>query len=414
MRALAAVLGSEGDVVPFIALGQRLAERGHELVLAGFEDFATRVQTEGIDYLPLPGDCQRLMRRLLGDTKGVLDAVRGFREMMGEPAVFEALEGAMDGVDVVLHNQFTEMARLLSAAAGVPCLRVLAYPTEPGRRYSLVDPRRNDGSWRAAAWHRTSNLMMVWAMAPVMGAWRRRLGLSRFCPCRPDATLYQFSPTLSPPDPAWGERVHVTGEWLCRPQDPEHLDEKVEDFLGKGEAPLLVSFGSVASSQLARARVWVRELLVERRQRAIIVEPEHPRGEEDGLLSLARVPFEAVLGRCRGVISHGGVGTTGAALRAGVPVMTVAFGGDQQFHAQAVHRNGAGPAYIDAQRGELTRRMLAVRMDELLSGDHDEAARGLAPRLKAEQGVDEAVEVLLGLTAGFRDASEKAIGENGQ
>ena len=51
--------------------------------------------------------------------------------------------------------------------------------------------------------------------------------------------------------------------------------------------------------------------------------------------------------------------------------------------------------------------MLAVRMDELLSGDHDEAARGLAPRLKAEQGVDEAVGVLLGLTAGSRDALER-------
>lgn len=397
MKALAAVLGSEGDVAPFVVLGRRLAERGHGMVIAGFEEFASRVRAEGIDYVVLPGSCEQLMRRLLGDTKGVMDAVRGVREMLGDPGIFTALEKAMNGVDIVAYNQFTEVTRLLAVAADVPSVRVQVYPTEPCRSYSLIDPRRNDGTWRAPVMHRVSNLLMTWAMAPVMRGWRQRLGLPRRAGRGSTHTLYQFSPSLNPPDPAWGEHVHVTGEWLSQAPSAENPDEQVEDFLGWGSPPLLISFGSVSSSHLPPARAWLRELLTERKLRAIIVDPEQPRGETDGILTLERVPFASVLPRCRGVICHGSLGTTGAALRAGLPCLVVAFGGDQHFHAQAVCRNGAGPAYIDAQRGELTRDVLATRIEELVSGAYDEAASSWTSRLKADPGVDEAVSLLLEL-----------------
>ena len=51
MKALAVVLGSEGDVSPFIVLGRRLAERGHKMMIAGFQEFAARVEADGIDYI---------------------------------------------------------------------------------------------------------------------------------------------------------------------------------------------------------------------------------------------------------------------------------------------------------------------------------------------------------------------------
>ena len=404
MKALAAVLGSEGDVGPFVVLGRRLAERGHGLVIAGFEEFRSRVRAEGMDYVVLPGNCEQLMRRLLGDTKGVMDAVRGVREMLGDPGIFTALEKAMSGVDIVMHTQFTEVTRLLAAAAEVPSVRVQVYPTEPCRSYSLVDPRRNDGTWRAVAMHRVSNLLMAWAMSPVMRGWRQRLGLPRRAGRGSPHTLYQFSPSLNPPDPAWGAHVHVTGEWLSQASRVEPASEQVEAFLGRGSPPLLVSFGSVSSSHLPPARAWVRELLAGRHIRAIVVDPEYPPGEAEGILTVDRVPFSTVLPRCRGVICHGSLGTTGAALRAGLPCLVVAFGGDQHFHAQAVCRNGAGPAYIDAQRGELTRSVLATRIEELVSGAYDQAASSWSSRLKADPGVDRAVGLLLELTEGGRSA----------
>lgn len=398
VKALAVVLGSEGDVSPFIVLGRRLAERGHKMMIAGFQEFAARVEADGIDYIAVPGSCEQLMRRLLGDVESVADAVRGVREMLGNPGIFDALEGVMRDVDVVMYNQFGEVARLLSAAAGVPCVRVQVYPSDPCRSYSLVDPRRHDGTWRAPVIHRLSNLMMVWAMAPVMSAWRRRLGLSRRSVPRRVRTIYQFSPSLNPPDPAWGSNVHVTGEWIDNSSASERLDAQVENFLGRGDAPLLVTFGSVVSSRLPQARTWIEEILLERKLRAIIVDPSRPNGERNGIIGVARVPYGAVLPQCRGMICHGSLGATGAGARAGVPCLVIAFGGDQHFHAQTVFRNGAGPDYIDAQRGELTRPVLVSRIEELVSGSYDEAAHGLAYRTADDPGVDAAVDLLLELS----------------
>ena len=399
MRVLAVVMGSQGDLLPFVHLGGALGARGHETVIAGFDEFAETIagrQIQGVEYVSLPGDCQEMMKRLLGDSEGMLDAVRGVRQMLGDPAIFEALEGAMAGVDVVMHNQFGEVARLLGASRGVPSVRVQVYPTEPCRSYSLVDPRNLDGTRRAVLIHRLSNAMMTWAMGPVMKTWRRRLGLGRGVLRGSPQTIYQFSPGLNPPDPAWGPHVHVTGEWL-NPDPAPLLREDVEDFLQRGEAPLLVSFGSVASDRLRDLWRWTREVLVEQGLRAIIVDPDQGSGESDGLLTVDRVPFTVVLPRCRAVLCHGSLGTTGAALRAGLPCLTVAFGGDQQFHAQAVRRNGAGPAYIDAQRGELTRRALGAGVADLVSGGYDQAARTMPQLLSADPGLDAAVELMVGL-----------------
>lgn len=43
------------------------------------------------------------------------------------------------------------------------------------------------------------------------------------------------------------------------------------------------------------------------------------------------VPHEWLLSQARGVIHHGGAGTTYAGLRAGCPTFIMAFGGDQLF-----------------------------------------------------------------------------------
>jgi len=163
VKALAVVLGSEGDVSPFIVLGRRLAERGHKMMIAGFQEFAARVEADGIDYIAVPGSCEQLMRRLLGDVESVADAVRGVREMLGNPGIFDALEGVMRDVDVVMYNQFGEVARLLSAAAGVPCVRVRGMP-DRSASCRTDHPRAPSSSRRIAtraAFNRPGSILLI-------------------------------------------------------------------------------------------------------------------------------------------------------------------------------------------------------------------------------------------------------------
>jgi UDP:flavonoid glycosyltransferase YjiC (YdhE family) len=94
------------------------------------------------------------------------------------------------------------------------------------------------------------------------------------------------------------------------------------------------------------------------------------------------------------VVHHGGAGTTAAALRAGVPAIVVPFHGDQPFWAQRVHRAGAGPRPIP--RTKLTVERLAGALREATQRPElGETARALGERIRAEDGVGRAVELIL-------------------
>jgi sterol 3beta-glucosyltransferase len=97
-------------------------------------------------------------------------------------------------------------------------------------------------------------------------------------------------------------------------------------------------------------------------------------------------------------VHHGGAGTTGAGLRAGVPNILVPFTSDQPFWAGRIRALGAGPEPILLRK--LTAGRLAAAIDRAL---HDEPmrerCRGLGERIGAEDGTARAVEWVI------RDAS---------
>lgn len=58
---------------------------------------------------------------------------------------------------------------------------------------------------------------------------------------------------------------------------------------------------------------------------------------------LSYAPYEWLFPRVAAVVHHGGAGTTGAGLRAGVPALVVPFLFDQFFWGQRLHALGVGP-----------------------------------------------------------------------
>ena len=55
------VVGSRGDVQPFVALGNELQRHGHRVRLATHGVFEQFVQKEGLDFYPIGGDPTQLM-----------------------------------------------------------------------------------------------------------------------------------------------------------------------------------------------------------------------------------------------------------------------------------------------------------------------------------------------------------------
>ena len=95
----------------------------------------------------------------------------------------------------------------------------------------------------------------------------------------------------------------------------------------------------------------------------------------------------------RAVVHHGGAGTTGAGLRAGVPNIVVPFTSDQPFWASLVRKLGAGPEPIPLRK--LTAERLAAAIDKALNDAAMRArCRELGKKIDAEDGVDQVVELV--------------------
>lgn len=56
LKIVMLVVGTRGDVQPFIALAKRLQEFGHHVRLASHVNFRTFVKSAGVDFYPLGGD----------------------------------------------------------------------------------------------------------------------------------------------------------------------------------------------------------------------------------------------------------------------------------------------------------------------------------------------------------------------
>jgi UDP:flavonoid glycosyltransferase YjiC (YdhE family) len=104
------------------------------------------------------------------------------------------------------------------------------------------------------------------------------------------------------------------------------------------------------------------------------------------------VPQSMVLGRCRVVVSHGGSGTTYAALSHGLPQLCLPQGADQFLNAAGIERCGAGLALMG---DDIDAGAVAGAVDRLLrEPSFRSAAEGVAAEIARMPGPDEVAGVL--------------------
>ena len=141
----------------------------------------------------------------------------------------------------------------------------------------------------------------------------------------------------------------------------------------------------------------VREALRLSGQRAVVgLRPDQLRTqiETDVFLPIGDVPFEWLFPKMAAVIHSGGAGTVAAAMRAGVPNVTIPFFSDQPFWSRRVAAAGAGPPPIPQR--QLTAERLAGAIRRAVEDNaiiHSAAALG--DKIRAEKGVQRAAEIIM-------------------
>jgi sterol 3beta-glucosyltransferase len=110
----------------------------------------------------------------------------------------------------------------------------------------------------------------------------------------------------------------------------------------------------------------------------------------DDVQSVGDVPHEVLFPLMAAVVHHGGAGTTGAGLAAGVPNVVCPFFSDQPFWGRRVFALGVGPPPLPIKG--LTRETLAARLRAVPK--YREKSAQLGRLLRVEDGVKTAVDLI--------------------
>jgi UDP:flavonoid glycosyltransferase YjiC (YdhE family) len=403
MRIAVVCNDTRGGIQPYVALGLGLRAAGHEVRAMAPSELAPMFTDVGIPAAPLSGDPELMRQGTAMAEKGMIASMRfAARELPNILATWtrETLE-ACEGADV-LTGGVGGMGMGLSVAEklGKPFiethLQPVGAPTDayPGVLFPGV-PRWLGGFGRRMSHHLSEMAFWMPFKGAMMAAREKVLGLSgRPIAADGQPVMYGFSRHVLEV-PAGRERArHVTGYWTLPAGPTWRPPSALEAFLDRGGPVVSIGFGSMASSDPKALTALVVGAVRRAGVRAVLL------AGWGGLTSIPdasdvfcadALPHDWLFPRVAAVGHHGGAGTTGAALRAGVPAVVVPFTMDQPFWGSRVAALGVGPAPIP--RARLTEERLA---DALRRAVTDEAMRGRASDLgaliRAEDGVANAVE----------------------
>ncbi|MEU2398578.1 MULTISPECIES: glycosyltransferase [Streptomyces] len=402
MRIMIAAAGSRGDVAPYTGLGAALRRAGHDVALAATDSFAPLAHAAGLEFRGLPADTRA--RGDVTDKRGLMRAASAFVTQLGE-----GFADAVDkGTDLLLLSTTTApLGWHVVEATGTPSLGVYLQPTAPtGDFPPVVTGSRSLGRLANRAAGRFALRMADRVYTQAAAQLRRRLALPPASPSEVRRrqeqanwpVLHGFSTALVPRPTDWRPGLDVVGTWWPHHDPAERLPAELEDFLSAGPRPVLVGFGSMASGDGER----LSEIAVGALRRAGlrgILQAGSARlaADADDVLTIGDVPHALLCPRLAAVVHHGGAGTSAAALRAGVPAVTVPVTADQPFWASRLAAVGAAPAPVPF--GSLTAERLADALDRVVTREsYGRAATRAAQHMATEDGAQRVLRAVQQLT----------------
>jgi UDP:flavonoid glycosyltransferase YjiC (YdhE family) len=430
-----ATWGSFGDLHPYVAIGLELQRRGHRVTLATASLYRGKVETLGLGYAPLrpdlpaPSEAGEIIRR-------VMDLRHGTGYLFEELLMphlresFDDLLRAAEGADLLVTHPVTFAAPLVAQAKKlrwvstvlapaslfsvhdppVPPLPALAHLFRlglPVRKAYVAIARRITGNW----------------LHPVQQL-RRELGL----PCgshplfegqhSPYRVLALFSRALGAPQRDWPANTKQTGfafydqrgEITLPQPDAAHkvaasidkgdrngsgMSTDLSTFLNDGEAPIVFTLGSSAvmdAGEFYRESATAARLLG---RRAVLLAGSGealPRELPPGVAAFDYAPYSELFPRAAAIVHQGGVGTTGQAMRAGVPMLVMPYSHDQPDHAARMVRLGIGRQIA---RSRYTAGRAARELERLLTdGNYARRATAIGEQVRREDGVGAACDAI--------------------
>lgn len=418
MKVSIQVLGSLGDVMPFITTARRLKALGADVSILAPQDYTTIILDHGIAAAPPPAFSLASWNHEAeqrGTLAGPFNFLRDWNEMVVpyvDDIMAHALQAA-EGADAILANGICAPAKLAAEFSRIPYLLHALQPViAPTGEIPCAMVWR---PWQGRLFNR-AGYGTVWAaqkmMEQALKPHRTRLGLRDMPPLDHTRThldhalprITSVSPALLPHKPAdWKAHDHLLPYPSLDLADPAVLPADARAFAAAGAPPLYIGLGSLEAETPDALIDAVFSALDTRDLRAFV-----SAGIADRLSPQQRakhhvighVPHAALFPLCGAILHHGGAGTLDTALRAGIPQVILPQRLDQFWHAKRLQEIGVAPAPLVSR--SVAADAVGGAFDLVLGPGVQMRARELAGPLRERDGARELAELTISETERFR------------
>ncbi|XP_073008666.1 sterol 3-beta-glucosyltransferase UGT80A2-like isoform X8 [Typha latifolia] len=406
MQIAMLIVGTRGDVQPFIAIGKRLQDYGHRVRLATHANFREFVLTAGLEFYPLGGD-PKILAEYMVKNKGFLPSAPSevhIQRKQIKGIIFSLLPACTDpDVDTgipfeagaIIANPPAYGHTHVAEALKVPVHVFFTMPWTPTNEFPHPLSRvRHPAAYRLS--YQIVDSMIWLGIRDIINDFRKKK-----LKLRPVTYLsgaqgsdsdiphgYIWSPHIVPKPKDWGPKIDVVGFCFLDLASNYEPPESLMKWLDAGDKPIYIGFGSLPVQEPEKMTRIIVEALEITGQRGIINKGWGGLGNlaetMEFVYLLDNVPHDWLFLQCKAVLHHGGAGTTAAGLKAACPTTVVPFFGDQPFWGNRVHARGLGPPPIPID--QFTQQKLVDAIQFMMDPKVKERAVELAKAIELEDG----------------------------
>uniref|UniRef100_V5GF98 Sterol 3-beta-glucosyltransferase n=1 Tax=Kalmanozyma brasiliensis (strain GHG001) TaxID=1365824 RepID=V5GF98_KALBG len=412
-------IGSRGDVQPYIALAKGLQADGHRVRIATHAEFGDWILGHGIEFSEIGGDPAELMRICVENgtftVSFLREGVTRFRDWLDD--LLASAWRACQGSDVIIECPSAIAGIHVAEALQVPYFRAFTMPWTRTRAYphAFAVPNKKAGGNYNYMSYVIFDQMFWRASSFQINRWRKNLlGLK---PTNFDKLeqhkvpfIYNFSPSLVPRPLDWFEWIHVTGFWFLDNPDnssskkwepPADLVAFIRRARERKRKLVYIGWGSIVVPDAEAMTRCVLQAVQKSGVCAILSKGWSDRLSAKGstavdaaaaedVFQVTSVPHDWLFPQIDAACHHGGAGTLGASLRAGLPTVVKPYFGDQFFWGQQIESLGVGSCVR-----QLTADGLAAALVMATTNTKQiERARKLGEQIRSEDGVANAVKAI--------------------
>ena len=389
MNIVIIVIGSRGDIQPFLKIGKVLQDRYHHKVrIATHPAFREFVSSNGLQFFSIGGDPAELMSFMVKNPGLIpsLETIKAGEIGKRRESMFEMFQGMWRScinttddeydlanlkmlgdrspfvADAIISNPPSFAHWSIAEKLGCPLHLIFTFPYSPTAAFphplanikttNVNESYTNYMSYPLVdlmTWQGLGDLINKFRvdtldLEPVSTLWAPGQLTRLRVP-----TTYLWSPGLVPKPADWGPEIDIAGYVFLDLASEYVPPSDLATFLERSDdRPIVyIGFGSIAGIDDPTAFTkMIFEGVAKANVRAIISRGWGGMGDgmdkTDGVFMIDNVPHDWLFPLVDAVVHHGGAGTTAAGLRFGRPTMIIPFFGDQPFWSAMIVKAGAG------------------------------------------------------------------------